>query len=393
MLNRQRKVSLFFVICLSLVLTFGMGLVIAQISQSHVISGGLELSYDFTVWYDGVSTYYAKNGYGVLISDTDATVVIQYAIDNGVSVYICPAVYELSQLVPVAGVEVFGSRSGTVLKQADGSDVVFIYSDDDVSGFSLHDLTVDYNHGAQTMGFYVGMQLAQESEHVSLYNLDMINCRGFAVQLGAEGDPPLPMWDCLVENIDVYDIVADHNDMVVVVSNRGAVRNVRVIGVTQWAGIHLFECHNLIAQNNYVYIDAPEGAVTGGIQLGSLTNSIVCDNVVIGEDASPAYDTVGIRIDTEHDLSNSTDSYGNVVSGNQIYLVEHGIVAEESMNDTITSNYIFGTTNGVVFPDWGNPAVEGVIVRNNIFVEVTSPLVDAIGVVDYVIEYNVPTIP
>lgn len=107
----------------------GVAFVYAQVSQTHVISGGVYPGAPaYTVWFDGVATYYAKNAYGVLsFSGANAANVINDAI--AATVYVNPnfgGVVELSAQIFYIDKSI-NLTTGVSLK-GQGSDTTYLYT-------------------------------------------------------------------------------------------------------------------------------------------------------------------------------------------------------------------------------------------------------------------------
>ena len=54
------------------------------------------------------------------------------------------------QIIPKSHVDVSGEGEGTVLRQNANANTIFIYSGEKIVNFSMHDLTIDYNHQNQS---------------------------------------------------------------------------------------------------------------------------------------------------------------------------------------------------------------------------------------------------
>lgn len=105
-----KLIALLFAVLLISTIT----VVVAQVSQTHVISAGVSSSYDHTVWTngasDGADTYYCKNAYGALeISSGDASDVFDYVIARGGAVkvlsgnYYCDRQMTITRSITIEG--------------------------------------------------------------------------------------------------------------------------------------------------------------------------------------------------------------------------------------------------------------------------------------------------
>lgn len=108
-----RLIGLLFTILLISTAT----VVIAQVSQTHIISAGVNASHDHTVWTnggaDGADTYYSKNPYGALeISNADASVVLDYVLSLGGSIKVLSGDYYCDDPIYFGGNRVDFEGSG-----------------------------------------------------------------------------------------------------------------------------------------------------------------------------------------------------------------------------------------------------------------------------------------
>jgi hypothetical protein len=159
-----------------------------------------------------------------------------------------------------------------------------------------------------------------------------------------------------VENIVFVDVVAENWDLCVVASHGGYIRNVTIYGMHRNGGIVAFEGSNLVVTDCHVTIDRQDGQIVGGIWIGSCNYSQCANNTVIGQTMHGDYETIGIRVNTEHDNMKPRDSNTNMVTNNNVSTIRHGIMLEETMDDYVVFNTLTDCANGISFPDYGNPA-------------------------------------
>jgi hypothetical protein len=159
-----------------------------------------------------------------------------------------------------------------------------------------------------------------------------------------------------VEDIVFMDVVAENWDLCVVASHGGCIRNVTIHGLHRNGGIVAFEGTNLLVTDCHVTIDRQDGEINGVIWLGSCNYSICANNTVVGQTMHDVYETIGIRVNTEHDNTKPRDSYRNMVTDNQVSNIEHGIMLEETNDDYVVFNTLTDCANGIVFPSYGYPA-------------------------------------
>jgi hypothetical protein len=297
------------------------------------------------------------------VSGSDGGAVLNAAI-NGASVAgggrvtIGCGVLFADSIVPKSGVEVCGEGKGTVLRQNVNANTIFIHSPEKIVKFSMHDLTIDYNHQNQVSP-KEGMYIGHASEYLHFYRLWIENCKKFGIHLASRNqpnDPPISCENVKVEDIVFTDVVAENWDLCVVASHGGYVRNVTIFGLHRNAGVVAFEGTNLLVTDCHVTIDRQDGYVVGGIWLGSCNYSICANNTVIGQAMNGDYETIGIRVNTEHDNMKPRDSYKNMVTDNNVSTIRHGIMLEETSDDYVVFNTLTDCANGVVFPNYGNPA-------------------------------------
>lgn len=261
-------------------------------------------------------------------------------------------------IVPKSCVEVCGEGKDTVLRQNADANTIFIHSAEKIANFSMHDLTIDYNHQNQASP-KEGMYIGHASAYLQFYNLWIRNCKKFGIHLASlnqPNDPPISCKNVKVENIVFTDIVAENWDLCVVASHGGCIRNVTIYGMHRNGGIVAFEGTNLLVTDCHVTINSQDGEIVGGIWLGSCNYSLCANNTVVGQTMNGIYETIGIRVNTEHDNMKPRDSYKNMVIGNIVSTIRYGIMLEETSDDYVAFNTLTDCANGIVFPDYGNAA-------------------------------------
>lgn len=309
------------------------------------------------------------------VNGCDGGVVLNAAIAaasaaGGGRVVVGCGVLFADSIVPKSCVDVCGEGEASVLRQNADANTIFIHSGEQITNFSMHDLTIDYNHQSQSSP-KEGMYIGHASEFLHFYNLWIRNCKKFGIHLAALNQPsdyPISCKNVKVENIIFMDVVAENWDLCVVASHGGCIRNVTILGMHRNGGIVAFEGSNLLITDCHVTIDGQDGEIVGGIWLGSCTYSLCANNTVIGQTMFGDYETIGIRVNTEHDNMMPRDSYRNMVTGNSVSTIRHGIMLEETMDDYVAFNTLTDCANGIAFPDYGSPAaIEPKIFFNALF--------------------------
>jgi FlaG/FlaF family flagellin (archaellin) len=280
------------------------------------------------------------------------------------------------QITPKSHVDVCGEGIGTVLRQNANANTIFIYSGEKIVNFSMHDLTIDYNHQNQSSP-KEGMWIGYASEYVHLYQLWIENCKKFGIHLASmdqPSNPPISCENAKVEDITFTDVVAENSDLCVVASHGGYIRNVRIIGLHRNAGVVAFESTAIQVSDCRVTIESQDGDIVGCIWLGSCKDSLCANNTVFGETTDGFLEAIGIRVNREHDNTNPRDSYKNLVTDNRVTTIKHGIMLEETSDDDVVSNILTDCTNGIVFPSYGNPAASNPKIVLNSLRNVTNPV-------------------
>ena len=188
--------------------------------------------------------------------------------------------------------------------------------------------------------------------------------------------PSSPLISCenaKVEDIIFTDVVAENSDLCVVASHGGYIRNVRIIGLHRNAGVVAFESTDIQVIDYRVTIESQDWDIVGCIWLGSCEYSLCANNTVFGQTMDGSYETIGIRVNREHDNTHPRDSYKNLVTDNRVTTIKHGIMLEETSDDDVVSNMLTDCTNGVVFPSYGNLAVSNPKIVLNSLTNVTNP--------------------
>ena len=292
------------------------------------------------------------------------------------------------QITPKSYVDICGEGKDTVLRQNANANTIFIYSGEKIVNFSMHDLTIDYNHQNQSSP-QEGMWIGYASEYVHLYKLWIENCKKFGIHLASmdqPSDPPISCENAKVEDIIFTDVIAQNSDLCVVASHGGYIRNVTIYGLHRNAGIVAYEGTNLQVTDCHVTIESQDGEIVGCIWLGSCKYSLCANNTIFGQTMNGSYETIGIRVNKEHDNTNPRDSYKNLVTDNHVTTIRHGIMLEETSDDYVVSNILTDCTNGIVFPNYGNPAASNPKIILNSLNNVTNPIrefVTPIGMQQY----------
>ena len=297
------------------------------------------------------------------VNGRDGGTVLNVAINavsvaGGGRVTIGCGVLFADSIAPKSCVDVCGEGKDTVLRQNANANTIFIHSAEKIAKFSMYDLTIDYNHQNQESP-KEGMYIGHASEYLHFYRLWIENCKKFGIHLASlnqPNDPPISCENVKVEDIVFTDVVAENWDLCVVASHGGYVRNVTICGLHRNAGVVAFEGTNLLVTECHVTIDRQDGYVVGAIWLGSCNYSLCADNTVIGQAMTGDYKTIGIRVNTEHDNTKPRDSYKNLVIDTHVSTIRHGIMLEETSDDYVVFNTLTDCANGVVFPNYGNPA-------------------------------------
>jgi hypothetical protein len=273
-------------------------------------------------------------------------------------------------IVPKSFVDVCGEGTLSVLRQNPNANTIFIHPGEKIVNFSIHDLTIDYNHQSQSSP-KEGMYIGHASECLHFYNLWIRNCKKFGIHLASLNQPtdyPISCKNVKVENVTFTDVVAENWDLCVVASHGGYIRNVTILGMHRNGGIVAFEGSNLLVTDCRVTIDRQDGEIVGGIWFGSCNYSLCVNNTVIGQTMYGDYETIGIRVNTEHDNMKPRSSYKNMVTNNKVSTIRHGIMLEETRDDYVVFNTLIDCANGIAFPDYGNPAaIEPKIFFNALF--------------------------
>lgn len=291
-------------------------------------------------------------------------------------------------ITPKSYVDVCGEGKGTVLRQNVNANTIFIYSREKIVNFSMHNLTIDYNHQNQSLP-QEGMWIGYASEYVHLHDLWIENCKKFGIHLASmdqPSDPPISCENTIVENITFTDVIAQNSDLCVVASHGGYIRNVSIYGLHRNAGVVAFESTDLQVTDCRVTIGSQDGDIVGGIWLGSCKYSLCANNSVFGQTMNDTYETIGIRVNREHDNTNPRDSYQNLVIDNYVTTIQHGIMLEETSGDDVVFNTLTDCANGIVFPSYGNPAACNSKIVLNSLNNVTNPFrefVTPIGMEQY----------
>jgi hypothetical protein len=297
------------------------------------------------------------------VKGSDGGAVLNAAIDaasvaGGGRVTVGCGVLFADSIAPKSFVDLCGEGEATVLRQNADANTIFIHSAEKIVNFSMHDLTIDYNHQSQSSP-KEGMYIGYASEYLHFYRLWIRNCKKFGIHLASlnqPNDPPISCENVKVEDIVFTDVVAENWDLCVVASHGGCIRNVTIYGMHRNGGIVAFEGTNLLVTDCHVTIDCQDGEIIGGIWLGSCNYSVCANNTVVGQTMYGIYETIGIRVNTEHDNMKPRDSYRNMVTDNYVSNILHGIMLEETSDDYVVFNTLTDCANGIVFPSYGYPA-------------------------------------
>jgi hypothetical protein len=88
----------------------------------------------------------------------------------------------------------------------------------------------------------------------------------------------------------------------------------------------------------------------------------------------------------EKEKTQFCDSYKNLVIDKYVTTIRHGIMLEVTSDDNVVFNRLTDCTNGVVFPNYGNPAASNSKIVFNSLNNVTNPIqefVTPIGMKQY----------
>ena len=314
------------------------------------------------------------------VSGSDGGAVLNAAINaasvaGGGTVTIGCGVLFANQIIPKSYVDVCGEGKGTVLRQNSNANTIFIHSRAKILNFSMHNLTIDYNHQNQSSP-REGMWIGYASEAVHLYQLWIENCKKFGIHLASIDQligPPMSCVNARIEDIIFTEVVAENSDLCVVASHGGIVRNVTIVGLHRNAGVVAFESTAIQVTDCHVTIDCQDGDIVGCVWLGSCKDSLCANNTVFGEPTDGFLEAIGIRVNREHDNTNPRDSCSNLVIGNSVSTIKHGLMLEETSDDDIVYNTLADCTNGIVFPSYGSPAAANTTVVLNSLRNVAHP--------------------
>ena len=307
---------------------------------------------DYTIWKEG-SNYFAKNANGEIeFSGTDATTVIQQAINithnaGGGTVLIKNGIYYPTDAIRMkSNVHLRGeSRDGTILKVADGTPdnwgglhVIITYYDSSGAlgtNITISDLTVDTN----LLGIdytVVPIRISTNNKFVRIINVkipsyDGYNSAAISLSNGQFGE----IRDCIILN--------------------GGIE-----GGTNCEAIYVSNYTEYKIINNVIYDSPREG-------------------IYIGETCADYGEIRGNHI--YHCDSEGIDLRSNftVVAGNTFYNCSNGIWVSSAGN-TISGNVFYGGTNCIVVSGSSRPAYYNSI-TGNIFAGYTS---QAIAVEDVI---------
>ena len=304
----------------------------------------------YIVFTDG-SKYYAKNGSTGTIeySDTDASKVIQYALDKvnargGGKVFIKSGVYVLtSSLRPGSNTIIAGEGSGTILKLGDGTSIVAIYIEN-ASNVVIDSIAFDGNSAnvgdTQNNTACLGIRSMGNSSNILVVNCFFYNFKSHAIRPD-ENTVGFHIRNSVFYNNSFWDIAFCMGDPT---APDGADYRFpgSVVGCffRDTTGVELAYTHDVLVAGNYfrnagIFLDKSKRAVIIGNtfiddRYGSFTIQVSSDsanNLIVGNRITGTQGT-GIRLDCPY----------NIVAYNYISRGWRGIM-EVSPADY---NYIFG---------------------------------------------------
>jgi len=304
----------------------------------------------YIVFTDG-SKYYAKNGSTGTIeySDTDASKVIQYALDKvnargGGKVFIKSGVYVLtSSLRPGSNTIIAGEGSGTILKLGDGTSIVAIYIEN-ASNVVIDSIAFDGNSAnvgdTQNNTACLGIRSMGNSSNILVVNCFFYNFKSHAIRPD-ENTVGFHIRNSVFYNNSFWDIAFCMGGPT---APDGADYRFpgSVVGCffRDTTGVELAYTHDVLVAGNYfrnagIFLDKSKRAVIIGNtfiddRYGSFTIQVSSDsanNLIVGNRITGTQGT-GIRLDCPY----------NIVAYNYISRGWRGIM-EVSPADY---NYIFG---------------------------------------------------
>jgi hypothetical protein len=309
----------------------------------------------YIVFTDGVR-YYAKNGStGALeLSDTDASRVIQYAVDmvgrgGGGVVHIRRGLYIITRAIVDNGydyVEVSGEGRGTVLKVADGvaTSVFKIWYR---TGWVIRDLVIDGNKAnvpavtpappADYDGTQNGINF-RGTMYSKILNVEVRNVKYHGISLW-DGSSFNEVRGCYIH--DNGDDTSPYKETGGLLIFRNSMNNVVQGNISAYNFRRQFyisvgSSRNVIV-GNILIGGVFTGSATAGILLGDgVENSVVVGNLVIGDGTHPYHGIVLVEYA-------GVKARFNLIAGNTIYRPgNYGIYTwGDDYYSEIVGNYIF----------------------------------------------------
>jgi len=315
-----KKLNLTVLLVTILVLVPTIQIVYASSLSTFYLSGGIYPQADYTIWKEG-SYYYAKNAYGYQPSwsgSTNATDVIQNAVNNGKTTFLKAGIYDFND------VRVFVPSNHTIFGESKSKTIIRLKQTTE-TGVAFCNLN------------YMDYDPAQD-EYITIENL--------RIDASFSTQPTIPIYlrgvnyaivrNCVIEKFNgtnVAGISLSYSNGSIIENN--IVKHGGWGGSTTCEGIYICHTSYSIIKGNYIYNMSREG-----IYNGEESHHVVIEGNVINC-------TGGEGINLKNLDSHITVS-GNTLSNCQtgIYAIDEASGLVEFVS--ITGNTIFNCTNGII---------------------------------------------
>lgn len=296
---------------------------------------------NYTIWGEG-STYYAKNAYGHIdYSGTNATQLIQNALNHGKTIFIKDGIYPISGSAPSGGLltitqngtKIIGESWNTILNDTSGIGINLIL------GTNKQDVLIE---NLQLIGNNVsnaGVWFFDSRRITIRHNYVNNMLAGIVVHDSRDVDATFPSNNVditVTENL-VTNSFVDH---IYVSTVNGVVSNNICDNSAKDSGIVIsIMSHNVVVSGNVI-----KDCYAFGIAIAMSFNVAVSGNTIIGGGGSQNH---GICICTDDNASRA--SRGISIVGNLIESVGlYGIYTQQYVEDvTISSNTIRSANRGI----------------------------------------------
>jgi len=313
----------------------------------------------FTIWKEG-STYYAKNAYGgIEFSGTNASQVIQNALDGLTSgrtwqeTVLLKGEIRVDSTIRIPSYSIIDIQ-GTI-KLADGANVNVFENQDQTNGNSFITIKngiIDLNGGQQTQASRALYIIGRTNDYIKLVDVTIKNAYSATVQLINSS------FSEIINNF--FDTSLNGGSIGIVYTRQTTIAHNRFKNIYDYAITIGANSYRNEISNNLIYWFA--GSHGGGIDIYGSSQNTIIGNVIRNSNRTNVY-PIYLHVDG----ANNPARYNTIV-GNTIFDSFHHAIAlgPDSNYTTIADNVIIGTgQTGIRIADSHYLTISGNIVKYN----------------------------